>query len=167
MSAVEALCMAQENGIRLGIAGADLILDAKQEPAPAVLEALKRHKTEIVALLVADQDECSRKDWLAVFDERAAIAEHDGGQTRAAAEQMAFEHCVVEWLNRQPGSADRYACAGCGKPGSNDSVIVPIGTHPANQSWLHPGCWPQWHQDRLAAARQALMALGISEGSPS
>jgi integrase len=47
MSAVEALRMAREDGIRLGVAGADLILDADREPAPRVLEALRRHKAGI------------------------------------------------------------------------------------------------------------------------
>ncbi len=33
MSAAEALRVARENGVRLGVAGADLILDADREPA--------------------------------------------------------------------------------------------------------------------------------------
>ncbi len=36
MSAVEVLRLARENGVRLGVAGADLILDADREPAPRV-----------------------------------------------------------------------------------------------------------------------------------
>jgi len=63
MNAVEALRLAQENGIRLGIAGADLILDAEREPAPAVLEALRRYKEGIVALLVADHEDWTAEDW--------------------------------------------------------------------------------------------------------
>ncbi len=53
MSAIEALRLARENGVRLGIAGTDLILDADREPAPRVLEALRRHKAGIVTLLTA------------------------------------------------------------------------------------------------------------------
>ncbi len=53
MSAIEALRMARENGVRLGVAGADLILDADREPAPRVLAAIRRHKAGIVALLTA------------------------------------------------------------------------------------------------------------------
>ena len=77
MSAAEALRLAQENGIRIDIAGVDLILDAEREPAPAVLEALRRHKEEIVALLVADHDGWTAEDWQALFNERAGIAEFD------------------------------------------------------------------------------------------
>lgn len=57
MTAVEALRMAQDNGICLSIAGADLILDADREPAPEVLEALRRHKAGVVTLLTAAESD--------------------------------------------------------------------------------------------------------------
>ena len=57
MSAVEALRLARENGVGLGVAGADLVLDADQEPAPRVMEAIRQHKAGIVALLMAAEHE--------------------------------------------------------------------------------------------------------------
>ena len=48
MSAIEVIRIARENGIRIGVAGADLILDAKQEPSSRVLEAIRQHKAGIV-----------------------------------------------------------------------------------------------------------------------
>ncbi len=42
------------------------------------------------------------EDWRALFDERAGIAEHNGGLARADAERRAFECCVMEWLWRNP-----------------------------------------------------------------
>ena len=42
----------------------------------------------------------SAEDWQVYFDERAGIAEFDGGLPRAEAEARAFECCVVERLNR-------------------------------------------------------------------
>ncbi len=36
------------------------------------------------------------KDWQAFLEERAAIAEHDGGLERADAEVQAYECCVME-----------------------------------------------------------------------
>ncbi len=39
MSAIEALRMARESGVRIGVEDADLILDAEREPAPRVLES--------------------------------------------------------------------------------------------------------------------------------
>ena len=123
MRAVEALRMAQENGIRLGIAGADLILDAEREPAPTVLEAIRRHKEGIVALLVADYDARTAEDWQVFFDERAGIVEFDGGLPRPEAEAQAFACCVSEWMNRNP--EHRLACGGGDRPGD---PLLPHGT---------------------------------------
>ena len=51
MSAVEALRLARENGVRLGVAGTDLILDSDREPAPEVVEAIQAAKPDILAAL--------------------------------------------------------------------------------------------------------------------
>lgn len=40
MSAAEALSLARENGIRIGVSGADLILAVEREPTPSVLKAM-------------------------------------------------------------------------------------------------------------------------------
>ena len=40
MNAVEALRLAKENGVRIGVLGSDLFLEADHEPAPVVLEAM-------------------------------------------------------------------------------------------------------------------------------
>ena len=161
MSAVEALRMAQENGIRLGIAGADLILDAEREPAPTVLEAIRRHKADIVALIAADHDAWTAEDWQAFFDERTRIAEFDGGQTREQAEARAFECCVIEWLNRHPCQSDPGRCVLCGKPDRSGHTVVPFGTESHGHAWLHPECWTPWHEQRLGLATCALAAFGI------
>ena len=141
MSAVQALRMAQENGIRLGIAGADLILDAEREPAPAVLEAIRRHKEEIVALLVADHDDWTAEDWQAFFDERAGIAEYNGGVSRPEAEARAFEWCITEWTNRNPEPSPPDRCAWCKKQDNSGISVVPFGTQDHGHTWLHPECW--------------------------
>jgi hypothetical protein len=38
-------------------------------------------------------------DWQAFFEEVAGVAEVDGGLRRAEADAVAFECCLVEWLN--------------------------------------------------------------------
>jgi hypothetical protein len=162
MSVVEALQLAQDHGIRLGVKGNHLVLEAAEKPSHEVIETLRTNKVEILALLRPKRPEWVAADWQAFFDERAGIAEYEGEQTREKAEAMAFEACLVEWMNRHPGGTDRHACAGCRKPGSNGSVIVPFGTKPANQSWLHPDCWPVWHQTQRDKARHALAGLGIA-----
>jgi hypothetical protein len=105
MSAVEALRAARAAGIKLVLDGDDLVLTAAEAPPGTVLSELSRRKPEIVALLRAARDNWSDADWLAFFDERAGIAEFDGGLQRTDAEARAFECCVVEWLNRNPVSS--------------------------------------------------------------
>ena len=51
MSAVQALKAARAAGVHLGIDGEDLVLQATAPPPIAVVEALSRHKADIVALL--------------------------------------------------------------------------------------------------------------------
>ena len=114
MSAAEALKAARAAGVELRLDGDDLALSAASAPPAAVLDALSRHKAEIVALLRPGRDGWSAEDWQAYFDERAGIAEFDGGLPRAEAEAQAFECCVVEWLNRNPVCSPPGRCLGCG-----------------------------------------------------
>jgi len=108
MSAAEALRAARAAGIHLGIDSDDLVLEASLPPPAAVLDALSRHKAEIVELLEPGRDGWSTEDWQVFFDERAGIAEFDGGLPRAEAEAQAFACCVAEWLNRNP---ERWSAA--------------------------------------------------------
>ena len=110
MTAVEALKAARAAGIELALDGDDLALSAASAPPAAVLDALSRHKAEIVALLRPGRDGWSAEDWQVYFDERAGIAEFDGGLPRAEAEARAFECCVVEWLNQHPAPSPPGSC---------------------------------------------------------
>ncbi len=161
MSAVEALRLARESGVRLGVAGADLILDADREPAPEVLKVLRRHKAGIVALLTAVEGDCTAEDWRTFFEERAGTAEFDSGQTRAEAEAIAFEWCILEWLNRHPQHSDPGRCAWCGRLDRDGHVVVPFGTESHGHTWLHPECWNDWSQDRRERGQRALAAIGL------
>ena len=165
MSSIEALRMARESGVRLGVAGADLILDADREPSPQVLDAIRRHKAGIVALLTAPESDWTAEDWRAFFDKRAGIAEFDGRQTRPDAEALAFECCIIEWLSRHPEHSDPGRCAWCGKPDRDGHVVVPFGTRCHGHTWLHPGCWNDWSQDRRGKAQEALRRHGIKASS--
>lgn len=101
MSAVETLKMAQVAGVQIDVDGADLVLAAAVPPPPVLLRILARDKAEILRLLRPANDIWSRADWQALFDERAAIAEFDGGLPRKEAEVQALAHCAMEWLERQ------------------------------------------------------------------
>jgi hypothetical protein len=114
LSAIEALKAARAAGIELALDGDDLALSAASAPPAVMLDALSRHKAEIVALLRPGRDGWSGEDWLAFFDERAGIAEFDGGLPRGEAEARALEYCVVEWLNRNAVSSSPDRCLACG-----------------------------------------------------
>ena len=163
MSAVEALRLAEESGVHLGVAGADLILDADREPAPEVLKALRRHKAGIVALLTAVEGDWTAEDWRTFFDERAGIAEHDGGLSRAAAARQAFECGVMEWLWRNPPPASGpERCAHCGQPlGEPGRDGLPFLTGDGGHTWLHSGCHGDWTAQRRAEAVAALAIHGL------
>ena len=103
MSVAEALRAAHAAGIRVEIDGDDLVLEASAAPPSAVLDLLSRHKAGIVTLLRSADDGWSAEDWRVFFDERAGIAEFDGGLPRLQAEAYAFACCATEWLNRPDG----------------------------------------------------------------
>lgn len=153
MSAVEALKAARAAGIELALDGDDLALSASAAPSEFVINALSQHKAEIVALLRPDG--WSSEDWLAFFDERAGVAESDGGLQRATAEARAFECCVVEWLNRNPVQSPPDRCLHCGR--SEGDALLPYGA--GTTAWLHPRCWETWHSNRKSTAVAILSSL--------
>lgn len=155
MSAREAIKAARTAGVRLGIDGDTLTLEADVAPPAAVLDSLAQHKSSIVALLR------EREEWRAFFDERAGIAEYDSGATRASAEARAFACCVAKWLNRNPARSSPGTCLGCGGGEHAEDKLLPFGAEPPGHAWLHSRCWPAWHAGRKAEAVAALKAMGI------
>lgn len=166
MSATEAMRAAETNGIRLEVEGRHLLLAADLAPPVEVVNAIRRHKAEIIELLGIAGDGWTAEDWHAFFEKRADIAEFNGGQTRNDADAFAFECCIIEWLNRHPEPSDPDHCAWCGNADSNQHAIVPFGTENYGHTWLHPECWNKWHEIRLDKARRALAAMGL-HGPPN
>ena len=132
------------------------------------LAAIRRNKAAIVGLLRPAEDGWSAEDWQVFFDERAGIAEFDGGLPRAEAEAQAFACCVVEWLNRNPERSPPGRCLGCG--GANMPTIrcCPSASNPpatsgciraAGPPGTRPGRprrslrWRQWGSVRQSVAR--------------
>ncbi len=102
------------------------------------------------------------EDWGTFFDERAGIAEHDGGLRRAEAEARAWEWTVAEWLNQHMPRSESDRCAWCGTSNRNGAgVVVPFGTEAAGHVWLHPECHGPFMARRRAEAEAALAALGV------
>jgi hypothetical protein len=162
MSAVEALKAARAAGVELALDGDDLALKAASAPPAAVLDALSRHKAEIVALLRPGRGGWSAEDWQVFLDERAGIIEFDGGLPRAEAEAQAFDCCVGEWLNRNPERSPAGRCLGCGDREHAHDPLLPYGVEPNGHVWLHSRCWPAWYEARKAKAVSTLAAIGVN-----
>ena len=162
MSAVHALKLARAAGVRIGIDGDDLTLDANAAPPSAVLDLLARHKAQVIALLRPGSDGWSGEDWRAFFDERAGIAEFDGGLLRDQAEARAFACCVAEWLNRDPVRSPLGRCLGCGESEQARDALLPFGSESTGHAWLHSRCWPEWQSKRKREAADKLTYMGLS-----
>ena len=163
MNAADALKTARAAGIRVGIDGADLVLEASAAPPPAVLDTLSRNKAEIIALLRSSNDGWTAEDWQAFYDERAGLAEFDNGTSRTQAERVAYDRCIVEWLHRNPVRSTPGMCDRCGGRERHGTPILPFGVAPAGHTWLHGECWRPWYDERRRQARAALSLLGICE----
>jgi hypothetical protein len=102
--------------VKLSTTGDQLVVDGPEAAVTgAPIEKVRKLKPEILRCL----DDWSSEDWQAFFEERAGIAEFDGGLSPADAEAMAFECCIAEWLNRHPCQSDPGRCVPCGKPGAH------------------------------------------------
>ena len=161
MTAADAFRGAQEAGVEITLQGDKLLLETSSPPPEDVLDTLTRNKTAIVAFLRASKDEWSIEEWRAYYDERAGIAEFDGGLPRGEAEVLAHACCVSEWLNCNPGRSSPLQCLGCGKGEISDDPLLPFGTEITGHVWLHHRCWDAWHRGRKLEAAAALSAMGI------
>jgi hypothetical protein len=106
-------------------------------------------------------DRWGAEDWRVFFDERAGIAEYDGGVSRAEAEARAFEWCIIEWMERNPEPSPPDRCAWCGQLDLGGTSVVPFGAQSHGPTWLHSECWEAWFTDRRGRAEHALRDCGI------
>jgi hypothetical protein len=149
-------------GVTLSIDGESLLLRSGSPPPQDILDALTRHKSEVMDFLRSDRSGWFAQEWQAFFEERAVIAEFNGGSTRQDAEALAFGACVVEWLNRNPIRTAPDRCCWCEGGAREDNVLLPFGIERAGHAWMHSRCWRSWHEYRLTQAIAFLRALGIA-----
>ena len=142
MSAAETLAAAQAAGVRLGLDGTDLLIESDREPEPHLLDALRRDKPEILALLrtrdrgeipppvtttelpnlhgltLAELEEAAGEDWPELRDDPTVL--------------QALANAVVTRRQRERGECpphwtEHCECAGCGPvflwPGSPARVL--------------------------------------------
>ena len=164
MTAAKALNAARASGIDVDLDGDDLVLEASAPPPTAVLDALSRHKADIVAMLRPASDGWSVDDWLAFYDERAGIAEFEGELPRPEAEARAFDCCLTEWMNRNPVRSEPDQCLACGGSDQDGDRLLPFVATTTGHTWLHSKCWEAWFQERQGEAVATLAAMGIGTG---
>ena len=114
-----------------------------------------------------EPNEWRAQDWVAYFAARKRLAERRNGCSPTKAGALAFECCVVEWLNRHPAPTAPGRCSWCGEAESTGTVILPFGTEPETHTWLHRRCWGAWHQKRRSDAISALSGVFEHENSNS
>jgi hypothetical protein len=144
-------------GVTLSKRGHEIVLEG---PDAVLTDALVGKLRAIKSQILRNLDAWDFADWQAFYDERAGITEFDGQALRLEAERHAHESCIVEWLNRHPAASVPGQCALCGQLDRSDHVVVPFGTD--QHTWLHPECWPAWHEERQVQAIAALRAMGIA-----
>jgi hypothetical protein len=163
MSPIEIIERAIEDGVLLALSPSGSIsARGVQSAIDRLLPAIRRSKAAIVLLLRPSADGWSAEDWQVFFDERAGVAEFDGGLPRPRAEASAYTCCVAEWLNRNPAYSPAGNCFGCGGTEHSYDPLQPFGIGSAGQVWLHSRCQPAWYAGRKAEAVGALAAMGIA-----
>jgi hypothetical protein len=124
-----------------------------KEPDLAVRQPIPKSKSPPEAFNV--------EDWHAYYDERAAIAERDGGLDRTEAEHQAFNCTVVHWLNTHPEpNPDPDVCGYCRQP-LTETDLLPVLNGPGNHVWLHPRCLEPFNRKHRAKAIAELEAMGL------
>ena len=162
-----------ERDIHLAVSGSGLRYRAPRGVmTPELRATLKAHKQEIMAALVgateaaAGASEAAKpadwgaEDWQALYDERAGLAEHDGGLSRPEAEVQAFRLCVLRWLRVHPVEAGPGGtCAWCSEPAAGGGEVILLGLSGDGPAWAHSGCHQLLTAQRLGEAADALAEL--------
>ena len=163
MSPTEVIERAAEGGVLIALSPSGRI-SAKgvQSAIDRWLPAIRQNKAAIIRLLRPGEDGWSAEDWQAFFDERAGIAEFDGGLSRAEAEASAFAHCVAEWLNRNPHALSTRALFRLRRH-TRPRMIASCPS--ASEAPARFGCIraarSAWYAGRKAEAIAALATMGI------
>lgn len=126
MRAAAALKAARDAGIHIGIDGDDLVLEAPEEPSPAMFDLPSRDKAGILSLLGAPEGGWTVEHWQVFFNERAGVAEFEAGLLRPQAEARAFTCCITKWMNRNPVRSAPDRCVGCGDSDRPDDPLSPL-----------------------------------------
>jgi hypothetical protein len=162
MTGAEAVALARRRGVTLGVFLGNLRVYSEGEPDESLVRLLRDNKQAVMDAILAAETESDR--WRRILAEKTQTITQLRGLTRPDAEREAFQHVVVEFLNRTHPNADPNRCALCGKTETPDAVLLPYGVG-ERHAWLHRGCWDPWRERRCAAAIAELSKLGVVERS--
>ena len=158
-AAVEAKCLPGNQAARTFAAFAGFAeaqcetRDAASRPGRPAIDGVRR----------AGNPPWTADDWREYHEERIAVAMIDGEQPEAEARRIAWECCIVRWLDLHPVvSGPDAGCVACGKPDLPGAGLLPFGVEPPGAAWLHSRCWEAWYSGRRAEAASALAAAGIT-----
>jgi hypothetical protein len=104
------------------------------------------------------------RKWRRTFERHLATVMTVRGLRSDAAEKVAFENTVTEFLNATHPDTDPNRCAHCRRAETPGEVLLPIGVGP--HSWLHSSCWAPWRERRKAEAINQLAKIGIERWTP-
>jgi hypothetical protein len=94
---------AAASGVQLTLSSSGRIsVKGRQSDIDLWLPEISQNKNAVLKSLRAVDGRWSAEDWQAFFDERAAIAEFDGGLPRAKAEMSAYDQCVTKYMALNP-----------------------------------------------------------------
>ena len=152
----------QEAGASLSVNGDKLRVRTTAPMPDELVEELRQAKPALLEHLRGDGWDA--EDWQTLFQERIAIAEHDGGIPQEEAERQAFTDCIEFWLHRNPPSpSGPESCVHCQsaveRVGEDAIPVLARNGH----VWLHHQCWESWMARRRAEAVQALALVGLTE----
>jgi hypothetical protein len=127
------------------------------ERATGAIEAIGTEHSERPS---GEERSNSQVDWRALYEERAAICEFDGGYTRNEAEALAWGEIENRWHLEHGHRVPRDLCAGCRRPiGASEALDLIDGNrvHLTNSNF----CLLQHGNRWRANATRALLALGL------
>ena len=148
-------------GVRFNLDEDSLVLEANSAPPPTIIDKLNLHKSEIIASFKPTPAVLTDEDWPVYFHKRLLVAEVIQEMSTEEAQTEAFKWCVIAWLNQHVETFGSNQCAWCKQPDQPTHIVVPIGIHLRGHTWLHPGCWWEWHKFRWSKAVHALIRNGI------
>jgi hypothetical protein len=129
-------------------AGDQLILRAGPKAIPATLvRQVREAKADLLEMLAAN----------------AVATQARGQEGGVQGTDVDRENLIVRRLDEHPQPSAAGRCAYCSQHEWRGAVVVPFGVTLGTHTWLHPECWPAWHERRRADALRALQPYPVSE----